>query len=215
MARIEASRRVHPGGPSTTQPSILPAGDCEDLSALQSAGWRNFRHEQEAIGSHVELTPAAPAGGKNCLHLAAFPTDEKNKPAHVDTPPVWVTTSPVNVAAGTIVAITAHVRVSAPVSGSVDSLVVSDSIGGSALAMRVGPKPNWQPIELFRVAVVDGPMSVTFALSGLGEAWVDEVAVRPVARFSAPRLPKVELPHEEVSPARAREPIVAPSPVGP
>jgi hypothetical protein len=210
---VRLMARLRPGASNSA--SLLTGGDCEELSALQAAGWKNVRHDQEGIGSHVELSPVDPAAGKSCLHLAAFVSDEKQRPTQVDTPPVWVTTGPVNVTAGTVVAISAQVRVPAPIAASVDGLMVIDSVGGPALAMRVTPKPGWQRVELFRVAIVDGPMNVTFALAGLGEAWIDEVAVRPVAVMSPPKPPAVRLRAEEVAPAGRGEPVFAPPPIRP
>jgi hypothetical protein len=113
------------------------------------------------------------------------------------------------------VSITANVRVNAPVVGSVDDLMVIDSLGGPALAVRVGPAAGWQKIELFRVAVTDGPINVTFALTGLGEAWIDDVGIRPVAVNVGIRPPPVRLRHEEVAPSRRGEPAFDPPPIRP
>ena len=212
-AHLRLMARIRSG--TSQVPSLLAGGECEDLSILQTAGWRNVRHDQQGIGSHVELSPVEPAAGKACLHLAAFASDEKQRPAQVDTTPVWVTTAPVNVSAGSVLAISAQVRVSAPVAGSVDGVMVIDSVGGPALALRVAPKPGWQHVELFRAAVVDGPINVTFALTGLGEAWIDEVAIRPVATVSPPKSPSPLMREEEVSPARREEPVFAPPPIRP
>ena len=57
---------------------------------------------------------------------------------------------------------------------------------GKALAERIGETTGWQPFTLYRVAPESGPMSVTFALCGLGEVWIDDVAVRVLAPGSAP-----------------------------
>jgi hypothetical protein len=45
------------------------------------------------------------------------------------------------------------------------------------LADRIGHTKGWRQFALYRVAPQSGPMCVTFALSGLGEAYVDDVAI--------------------------------------
>jgi hypothetical protein len=68
--------------------------------------------------------------------------------------------------------------VSSPITGSVDGLMIYDSLGGEALAERIGKTVGWKQFALYRVAPQTGVMNVTFALSGLGEAWIDDVAVQ-------------------------------------
>ncbi len=56
--------------------------------------------------------------------------------------------------------------------------MIFDSLGGEALAERIGRTNGWKQFALYRVAPQSGAMYVTFALSGLGEAWIDDVAVQ-------------------------------------
>jgi hypothetical protein len=47
----------------------------------------------------------------------------------------------------------------------------------------VDATPGWQEFTLFRVVGGSGPtteVSVTFALSGLGEVWLDDVTIESV-----------------------------------
>ena len=95
--------------------------------------------------------------------------------------------------------------------------MIIDSIGGEALAERIGPTPGWKNVDrqrqglkplpvkpdkqdqdpaddwkefsIYRVAPQDGPLSVTFALCGLGEVWLDDVAIQPVERGAPLPLP--------------------------
>jgi hypothetical protein len=45
------------------------------------------------------------------------------------------------------------------------------------LAQRIGESTAWREFTLYRAAPRDGNVTVTFALSGMGEAWLDEVTV--------------------------------------
>ena len=77
--------------------------------------------------------------------------------------------------------------VSKPVAGSVDGLFVFDSLGGPALGERVAATKTWRRLVLHRIVPADSagePLTVTFALTGLGEAFIDEVSIRTVDRGS-------------------------------
>ncbi len=65
-----------------------------------------------------------------------------------------------------------------PVECSLDGLMVFDSMAGPAFGTRLRQTDGWQEIQLFRVARADGTMHVTFALSGVGQALLDDVSVR-------------------------------------
>ena len=81
------------------------------------------------------------------------------------------------VEAGQIVCIHGWVNVPSPITGSVDGLMIFDSLGGEALADRVGRTAGWKEFALYRIAPQSAAMNVTFALTGLGEVWIDDVAV--------------------------------------
>ena len=82
------------------------------------------------------------------------------------------------VQAGQIVCIHGWVQVPNDITASTDGLLVVDSLSGEALADRIGKTKGWRQFALYRVAPQSGPMCVTFALSGIGEAWLDDVAIQ-------------------------------------
>ncbi len=84
----------------------------------------------------------------------------------------------VHLNAGDVVCIRGQVRVPSPISGSVDGLMILDSLGGDALAERIDQTNGWREFVLYRAAPHAGDLTLTFALTGLGEAWVDDVSIR-------------------------------------
>ena len=62
--------------------------------------------------------------------------------------------------------------------GSGDGLMIIDSLTGEALAERIEQAADWQPFRLVRACPRASSLVVTFALSGLGEAWLDDVSVQ-------------------------------------
>lgn len=174
---VEALASTSPG------PELIAGGGMERIDELSGGGWRHFARSQATLRTAVEVSRAAPASGRGSLVMRVEPVDAAAAPLIVETPPVWITTPPVAVPPGKLVQIEARVWVPRPVKGSVDGMVVFDSIGGPALAERVGPSPQWRRLVLYRVVPAEaGPLSVTFALTGLGEARLDDVSVRVLER---------------------------------
>jgi hypothetical protein len=163
-------------------PNRLPGGDCENLQGMMAAGWRHVEHPLSGVRSIVELSSANAHTGYNSLHLKVQLSDPEEIPGLVETAPVWVVTAPVPVRAGELLAIRGFVRVPTAITGSTDGLAVIDSIGGEALAERIGQTKNWTPFVLYRMAPRDGPLTVTFALTGFGEAWIDDVTIQAIGR---------------------------------
>ena len=73
-----------------------------------------------------------------------------------------------------------------PIKGSPDGLLILDSLGGEALASRVTASPEWKEFTAYRIADGSRTFTLTFALTGLGEAWIDDVSIEPVAPRNTP-----------------------------
>lgn len=165
-------------------PSLLPGGTMERLEDLAGTGWRHFAIDAPAIRTGTEISRTAPHAGAACLSIRATAANPAEAPVVVETPPVWITTPPLPAPPGKLVEIEARVSIAEPIKGSVDGLLVFDSIGGPALAERVGRTKGWQRLVLYRIMPSDTtePLTVTFALTGLGEAKLDDVSVRVIDR---------------------------------
>jgi hypothetical protein len=159
----------------------LAEGDCENLPAMVEAGWKHWQHAQAGITTHVELSPASPFSGKTSLLLSAASDDSAIAETLIETPPVWVVTAPVQFGGDTAVRIRGRMRIAKPITGSVDGLEIIDSLGGPALATRIGHAPEWQEFALYRFATQLDQITVTFALTGIGEVWIDNVVVEPMS----------------------------------
>ena len=158
--------------------SLLAGGDFEDLALLISLGWRHQQLSCDGISSAVRLSPVSPFQGNNCLELEVRPTNPQQPIAVIPTAPVWITSAPMSVRQGSLVEISGWVRVSEPLSGSVDGLQIIDSVGGPDMALRITTAPSWQPFHILRGATADTNFTVSIALSGLGKAQVDGLTVQ-------------------------------------
>ena len=170
--------------------NLLAGGGFENLSSLLQAGWRHHQVPLEGLTASVRLSPAAPHSGAYCLELEARPLDVNTPPAVVSAAPVWITSMPIRVRAGDIVEITGLARVPEPLLGTVDGLQIFDSLGGPDLALHISQAPSWHPFRLVRAAVTDGEVSVTIALTGLGKAQVDDIAIRTIPRPNTAATPQ-------------------------
>ena len=181
---------------ATVLANLVPSGDFEDFDSMMQSGWQRFQHETPGLDAAAELVPRAAHGGRAglCLSLRRIAKTPAAKPARgaaaatpppIESPPLWMTTPPVRVEAGAVVCIQGWVRVDEQIDGSVDGLLIVDSFGGEALAERVRKTAGWQPFVMYRIAPHEGQLTVTFAMTGVGEAHIDDVAVHPLA-FGAP-----------------------------
>ena len=177
MARIAASR---PGA------DLLPGGGFEDLDSMFQAGWQHLKHPNLGIETGAELSAGAAHSGRFGLRLFAHPGSAKDAPVQVESPPVWMVTPPIQVQPGWVLRIQGWVRVPKPITGSVDGLLIVDSLGGEPLAERIRQTSGWRQFTLHRVATQPDVIAVTFALTGLGEAWIDDVTIQPLLPAAAP-----------------------------
>ncbi|MEC7710053.1 MAG: hypothetical protein VX902_04700, partial [Planctomycetota bacterium] len=185
---IDALQTTKVGG------NLLEGGHMEEINTLSSTGWRHFVRPTDQVKGSVELSGQSPADGQRSLRIFATAIDSEEAPVVIETPPIWITTPPIYAAAGTLLEIVAQVRVPNPIEGSVDGLLVFDSYGGPALAERVNKTESWRRLVLYRIVPPaqessdessiepPPPLTVTFALTGLGEAQIDSVSIKPLSR---------------------------------
>jgi hypothetical protein len=165
-------------------PNVLPGGDFEAAPTQVQAGW--VVHEQPSLDpvvAKVRRVSDAPHTGKQCLMMKIEPRDKKLKrpPEVLERTYVTLDSPAVRVRPGTVVRISAWVRMPTPILGSVDGVLIYDSVGGEPLAIRLSaPNPAWKRYTLFREAPASGLVSVTLALSGMGVVYFDDVRIEPL-----------------------------------
>jgi hypothetical protein len=121
--------------------------------------------------------------------LQATATDPNEPPVAIELPPVQVVSPPIAIRHGQLVRIHGWVRVPQAIGNSRDGLMVYDTLAGSQLADRIDVAEHWREFVLYRAASVDGPMSIAFALTGIGDAYIDDVTIsvhESIADRSAP-----------------------------
>jgi hypothetical protein len=162
--------------------NLLPGGDFESLNVMLQSGWRRYQNPPQGIRAAADPVPEARHSGRMSLRLTARADDAENPPAMIETPPLWITSPAVPVEAGQVIRIHGWVRIPEAITGSVDGLLIIDSLAGDDLAERIDKTGGWREFTLYRAAREPGTVGVTFALSGLGEAWLDDVTIQALQR---------------------------------
>lgn len=157
--------------------NLLAGGEMENLSLLLDAKWKYERHPESTLAATVDLAPVAARSGQNGLRIRAAGSDERKAPGVVETPPIRISSGPIAVQAGQVVRISGWAKLPKPLEGTRDGLLIIDSLGGEPLAQRIQKAGDWQEFTLDRAALRSGDVTFSFVLTGLGEAWIDDVTV--------------------------------------
>lgn len=162
---------------SSWGPNALAAGDMESLNQLLQAGWKQERELPAGVQADVGLSLAAPRGGRTALRMHAWVESPDNAPAALERAPLWITSSPVPVRQGQLVRIHGWVQVPRPLAVCREGLLIFDSLTGPALGERVFATSGWREFTLYRAVPENGELRLTIALTGLGEASLDDLSI--------------------------------------
>lgn len=146
----------------------LYGGSFEDIDELRRHGWRHpargTANEDFATAGSVELVEADARHGNRVLRLA--------NGARIVSPEL-------DLFIGETVEITGFAKVESP-SGR-GMLVITDSLGGDELALRLGDSGGeWRPFHLLRAAGADSALTFALKTTGSVTAEVDGVMVRAI-----------------------------------
>ncbi len=168
----------------------LIEGDLEDLAAMRQAGWRNWERSPDWLRSNVALTADQPRQGRSCLRMTtqvdAAGNSISDASGHqtgrrwMDQPPVWVSTPPMHFAPGTRIVIRGWARMLTEPTHSLEGALVYDSLAGPELGTRVQASTRWQPFSMLRVVDTSGEVTLTLALTGIGQVDWDGLSVREI-----------------------------------
>jgi hypothetical protein len=159
--------------------NILPNGDFED-STQRPNGWQTWEHAPADVAADVSLTGDDAKTGSRCLRLRAVGRSAAVSESVIESPLVWLNSPPLPVAAGQIVRIKGAIKIPTPVRGSADGVLIFDSLGGPELGYRLRHTAGWQPFVLYRATGQAESITLTVALTGVGEALLDSVTVSPL-----------------------------------
>ncbi|MGQ9503644.1 MAG: hypothetical protein ACUVQG_01050 [Thermogutta sp.] len=162
----------------------LPGGCFEDGGQITAMGWQPYQHAIPGILAQAEVSSTAARSGSFGLLISVRATQRDQAKALVESPPIWVESPPIPVQAGEWICLEGWVSIPQPITGSVDGLMIVDSLGGEVLSRRIGHTVGWQPFRVYRRAASDGQIRITFVMTGLGEVCLDDISVKALSSRS-------------------------------
>ncbi|QDT68227.1 hypothetical protein MalM25_11450 [Planctomycetes bacterium MalM25] len=147
-------------------PNRLFGGSFEDIDELRTHGWRHTRPTSDGEHATVELAGDPDAvHGERVLRLRGAAVG-----ARIESPDL-------DLLASQTVEVTGWARVE----GAGGALVVTDSLGGVELSLRIGDTAGeWKPFRLLRATRVDTTIGLTLATAGRVVADVDGLMLRAI-----------------------------------
>jgi hypothetical protein len=125
-------------------------------------------------------TVEAPQHGKQCALLEVKAKKDPAPPA-LERTFLALSSPAVSLPPGTLVQVSAWVRIPEAITASPDGALFYDSAGGEPLGVRLTGKTPWKKFTLYRRVPSTGVMTVTLALTGIGSVYFDDVRIEPLA----------------------------------
>ncbi|MBM4070034.1 MAG: hypothetical protein FJ271_13940 [Planctomycetes bacterium] len=179
--------------------NVLPGGDFEIIPERVQDSWRPEEPTLDDVEMTVERvsevsTPQSakpgaapppavaelPRQGKQCLRLQIRPKNKELPPQALERTLLALTSPVVHLQPGSLVQVSAWVRIPKRIEASPDGALFYDSAGGEPLALRLTEPMPWKKISLYRRVPDSGTLHVTLALTGLGSAYFDDVRIEPL-----------------------------------
>ena len=146
--------------------------------------------------------------GRHCLKLAISPDEVKlgigKVPQALERSFLAVDSPAAEFPAGTWVRISFWTKV-LEMRSSADGVMIYDSAGGEPLSVRPNVGPRWQQFHLYRQVPESGKIGITFALTGLGLAFFDDVKIEPMIPFGGSTSAKPVAPGSPPKPRSTEE----------
>jgi hypothetical protein len=169
--------RCSPGG------NVVNDGDFERADQVPD-GWQIRQGIPDDLEADASVTTLAPHDGRHCLKLQIRPKlvpSDGQLPAAIEPAYLGVTTPPAAFAAGTLVRVSAWIKIEKPIVASADGALLFDSAGGEPLGVRLtSAKPGWKQFTLYRRVPANGQIQITAALTGLGTVFFDDLKIEPL-----------------------------------
>jgi hypothetical protein len=167
--------------------NVLPDGGFETPTNQLQTGWIVQEVPSlDAVTQRVSRVAESAHMGRQCVKITITPKDPKKVPESLERAYIALHSPAVQLPPGTLVRISAWVRIPVGIQGSTDGAMIYDNIGGEPLAVRLteptktnGKTLGWQRFMVYRRVPASGAVSVTLALSGMGTVYFDDVHVEP------------------------------------
>jgi hypothetical protein len=161
--------------------NVLPDGDFELPMDRVPEGWllQELPSLDNTLATARRVNEIAKEG-KQCLKMEVKPRDPLAAPAVLERTYLAIHSPAVRLQPGTLVRISACVKIPAAIIGSPDGALLFDSAGGEPLAVRLTAAQDWKKVTLYRKVPPSGSINVSLALTGLGIVYCDDMRIEPL-----------------------------------
>lgn len=205
-AYLELYDKLLSGKLRANDDNLIRGGDMEHAQSLADNGWTLQSRQTNVLrgraSSYSYVANQDPSGGgrkesSSVLKLVVEPIDDvaaQRIPQQIEGNIVEVETEfPSKV--GQLICVQGWIRIPKDLTNSVDGFEIYDNQGGRALALRFQKATEWKRFAFYRHSTSDGPMRVRFAISGVGEVWLDDVAAYVVAALDPADAGRTSVPN--------------------
>ena len=167
--------------------NVLTDGDFELPMDRQPSGWLlDNPPPLDDVVTKAQRVTTEVFYGKQSLMLEMLPKNSLVPPLALERSYVAITSPSVKLLPGTLVQVTAWLKIPQKIASSVDGLLVFDSVGGEPLGIRLTDAMPWRRITLYRRVPASGTINVSMVLTGIGRVYIDEVHIEPLVLPATP-----------------------------
>lgn len=205
-AYLELYDKLLSGKLRANDENLIRGGDMERAQSLADNGWTLQSRQTNVLrgraSSYSYVANQDPSGGgrkesSSVLKLVVEPIDDvasQKIPQQIEGNIVEVETEfPSKV--GQLICVQGWIRIPKKLTNSVDGFEIYDNQGGRALALRFQEATEWKRFAFYRHSTSDGLMRVRFAMSGVGEVWLDDVAAYVVEALDPADADRTSIPN--------------------
>ncbi|MGL4461302.1 MAG: hypothetical protein ACRC1K_04045, partial [Planctomycetia bacterium] len=162
---------------SLWSPNQLVGGGFETDRPLDALGWSYRPYSADGYETAALMVAEGAKEGKRALELTVTARKDQLPVTAVENTRIEIVSPAVKVAAGQVARLRGYIRLPVGSTGSVDGLMVWDSIGGESMALRFLNAGDWQPFEIIRPIHAAGEIQLHLATTGVGPAQFDDLSI--------------------------------------
>jgi hypothetical protein len=161
--------------------NVLSDGNFEWPPNLRDKAWGLEEvPSRDDVEGEAKRVANEPREGKQCLMLRLKPKNPLRAAQVLERSFLALHSPAVSLPPGTLVRISAWVRVPEEITGSPDGALLYDSAGGEPLAVRISLPTAWRQFILYRTVPDSGKINVSMAMTGLGTVYFDDLRIEPL-----------------------------------
>jgi hypothetical protein len=164
--------------------NVLVGGGFEGDATRLPASWSIQQTKLDAVDFTARIVSEEPREGRQCLLLEIEPQNTILPPQALERTFLACQSPALRLPPRSLVQISGWIRIPKALKATADGALLYDSAGGEPLAVRLIGPTEWKRFVLYRRVPDSGVVSVTMALTGIGQAYFDDIRIEPLSASS-------------------------------